>query len=61
MFMSEPIPIYGISNGEDIALCMEVLSHTHLTQTIDSHDPDIQGKNGLAILVTRDHGNRIAL
>lgn len=59
MFMLGTIPINGISHGKDIALRMEVLSHTHLTQTIDGHDPDIQGENGLAILVTGHHGNRV--
>ncbi len=54
-----PIPINGISHRKDVALCVEVLSHTNLTQTINSHDPDIQGKYGFAILVTGDHGNRV--
>jgi hypothetical protein len=57
----EIAPINGISHGKDVALCMEVFSHTHLTQTIDSHNPDIQGEYGFAILVTGHHGNRVAL
>ena len=57
MFMSGPIPANGISHGKDVALCMEVLPHTHLTQTIDSKNPDIQGEYRLAILVTGYHRN----
>jgi hypothetical protein len=54
------LPVNGIAHGKDVALCMKVFSHTHLTQAIDSHDPDIQRKYGPAILVTGDHGNRVA-
>lgn len=53
-------PINGIAHRKDVTLRMEVLSHTNLTQAVDSHDPDIQGKYGPAILVTGDHGNRVA-
>jgi hypothetical protein len=56
----EIAPVNGIAHGKDVALRMEVLSHTHLTQAIDSHDPDIQRKYGPASLVTGDHGNRVA-
>jgi hypothetical protein len=59
MLVSGPIPTNGVSHGKDVALCMEVLSHTHLTQTIDSQNPDIQGEYGLAILITGYHRNGV--
>jgi len=54
-------PIDRIAHGEDIALGVEVLSHAHLPKAIDGHYTDIQRKYRPAILVTRNHGNRVAL
>jgi hypothetical protein len=39
---------------------MEMLSHTHLAKAINSHDANIEGKYGPAILVTGNHGDRVA-
>ena len=53
-------PCYFVSDGEDISLSVEVLSHADLSQIDDGHDTDVQGEQWLAFFVPGDHGDAVA-
>ena len=54
------LPRYFVSYGEDISLCVEVLSHANFSQVDDGHDTDVQGEQWFAFFVSRDHGDAVA-
>jgi len=49
-----------IADRKDIALCMEMLTHTNFAKVKNRHYSDIQREQWSALLIAGDHGNAVA-